>query len=93
MYPQITYITYLGLKKRFLNYIQAVTLDSTVHSTRNSKPYPNSVYTDAGTKYDVLSFLYSVVLTKGPNRIVNERQDMEESLIGNHTKFHLLFID
>jgi hypothetical protein len=37
-----------------------------------------------GTKYDILSFLYSVVLTKGPNRIVNERQDMEESLIGRH---------
>jgi len=34
-----------------------------------------------GTKYDILSFLYSVVLTKGPNTIIGERQDMEESLI------------
>jgi len=34
-----------------------------------------------GTKYDILSFLYSVVLTKGPNSIISERQDMEESLI------------
>ncbi len=61
-----------------------------VHSTRNSKPYLYNVYNDAGTKYDVLSFLYSVVLTKGPNRIVNERQDMEESLIGNHTNLHFV---
>ena len=35
-----------------------------------------------GTKYDILSFLYSVVLTKGPNNIIGERQDMDESLIG-----------
>jgi len=34
-----------------------------------------------GTKYDIISFLYSVVLTKGPNSIISERQDMEESLI------------
>ena len=35
-----------------------------------------------GTKYDVLSFLYSVVLTKGPNMVISERQDMDEPLIG-----------
>ena len=35
-----------------------------------------------GTKYDVLSFLYSVVLTKGPNLVISERQDMDEPLIG-----------
>jgi len=34
-----------------------------------------------GSKYDIISFLYSVVLTKGPNNIIGERQDMEESLI------------
>jgi len=34
-----------------------------------------------GTKYDIISFLYSVVLTKGSNGIISERQDMEESLI------------
>jgi len=34
-----------------------------------------------GTKYDVLSFLYSVVLTKGPNLVISERQDMDEPLI------------
>jgi len=33
------------------------------------------------TKYDVLAFLYSVVLTKGPNLIISERQDMDEPLI------------
>ena len=35
-----------------------------------------------GTKYDIVSFLYSVVLTKGPQNVINERQDMDESLIG-----------
>jgi len=34
-----------------------------------------------GTKYDILAFLYSVVLTKGPNNIISERGDAEESLI------------
>jgi hypothetical protein len=34
-----------------------------------------------GKKYDVLSFLYSVVLTKGTNVIINERQDADEPLI------------
>ena len=36
-----------------------------------------------GTKYDIVSFLYSVVLTKGPDNVASERQDMDESLIGN----------
>ena len=35
-----------------------------------------------GTKYDIVSFLYSVVLTKGPDNVAAERQDLEESLIG-----------
>lgn len=34
-----------------------------------------------GTNYDVLSVLYSVVLTKGPDLVIKERQDMEEALI------------
>jgi len=34
-----------------------------------------------GTKYDIVSFLYSVVLTKGPDNVISERQDMDESLI------------
>jgi len=34
-----------------------------------------------GSKYDIVCFLYSVILTRGPTRIINERQDMEESLI------------
>jgi len=34
-----------------------------------------------GTKYDIVSFLYSVVLTKGPDNVAAERQDLEESLI------------
>lgn len=34
-----------------------------------------------GTRYDVVSFLYSVVLTKGPHRIISERGDADESLI------------
>jgi len=34
-----------------------------------------------GNKYDIVCFLYSVILTRGPNRIIDERQDMEESLI------------
>lgn len=33
------------------------------------------------SKYDIVCFLYSVILTRGPTRIINERQDMEESLI------------
>ena len=33
---------------------------------------------------DSPAFLYSVVLTKGPNTIIGERQDMEESLIGEN---------
>ena len=36
-----------------------------------------------GTKYDIVSFLYSVVLTKGPDNVASERQDIDESLIGN----------
>ena len=35
-----------------------------------------------GSKYDVVSFLYSVVLTKGPDNVSAERQDIDESLIG-----------
>lgn len=34
-----------------------------------------------GTKYDVISFLYSVVLTKGPHKIISERGDADEALI------------
>ncbi|XP_023336532.1 ubiquitin carboxyl-terminal hydrolase MINDY-3 isoform X1 [Eurytemora carolleeae] len=34
-----------------------------------------------GSKYDIVCFLYSVILTRGPTRIINERQDMDESLI------------
>lgn len=34
-----------------------------------------------GTKYDIVSFLYSVVLTKGPCNIISERCDADESLI------------
>jgi len=34
-----------------------------------------------GTKYDIVSFLYSVVLTKGPDNVASERQDIDESLI------------
>jgi hypothetical protein len=34
-----------------------------------------------GNKYDIVCFLYSVILTKGPARIIDERQDMDESLI------------
>ena len=37
-----------------------------------------------GTKYDIVSFLYSVVLTKGPDNVAAERQDLEESLIGQY---------
>jgi len=34
-----------------------------------------------GTNYDILSVLYSVVLTKGAENVMNERQDVEEALI------------
>lgn len=34
-----------------------------------------------GTKYDIVCFLYSVILTKGATRVIDERQDMDESLI------------
>jgi len=34
-----------------------------------------------GNKYDIVCFLYSVILTKGAATIIDERQDMEESLI------------
>ena len=42
-----------------------------------------------GTKYDIVSFLYSVVLTKGPDNVAAERQDLEESLIGKIIICHL----
>ena len=52
-------------------------------STKNLSNYLEDNFSEIfGTKYDILSFLYSVVLTKGPNSIISERQDMEESLIG-----------
>lgn len=54
------------------------TFETTVDLTKYLEDNFSTIF---GTKYDILSFLYSVVLTKGPNRIVNERQDMEESLI------------
>jgi len=34
-----------------------------------------------GTQYDVIAFLYSVVLTKGPHAVIAERGDADESLI------------
>ena len=54
-------------------------------SVKNLSNYLEDNFSEIfGTKYDILSFLYSVVLTKGPNSIIGERQDMEESLIGEH---------
>eukprot|EP00092_Neocalanus_flemingeri_P068943 GFUD01084361.1.p1 GENE.GFUD01084361.1~~GFUD01084361.1.p1 ORF type:complete len:440 (-),score=114.09 GFUD01084361.1:267-1586(-) len=51
-------------------------------SVKNLSNYLEDNFSEIfGTKYDILSFLYSVVLTKGPNSIISERQDMEESLI------------
>jgi len=51
-------------------------------SVKNLSNYLEDNFSELfGTKYDILSFLYSVVLTKGPNSIISERQDMEESLI------------
>jgi len=51
-------------------------------SVKNLSNYLEDNFSEIfGTKYDILSFLYSVVLTKGPNSIIGERQDMEESLI------------
>lgn len=34
-----------------------------------------------GTQYDVIAFLYSIVLTKGPHAVIAERGDADESLI------------
>jgi len=34
-----------------------------------------------GTQYDIIAFLYSVVLTKGPQNVITERGDADESLI------------
>jgi len=51
-------------------------------SIKNLNNYMEDNFSEIfGTKYDIISFLYSVVLTKGPNSIISERQDMEESLI------------
>ena len=52
-------------------------------SVKNLQTYLEDNFTEIfGTKYDIVSFLYSVVLTKGPGNVITERQDMEESLIG-----------
>ena len=52
-------------------------------SVKNLQTYLEDNFNEIfGTKYDIVSFLYSVVLTKGPGNIITERQDMEESLIG-----------
>lgn len=34
-----------------------------------------------GTNYDIVAFLYSVILTKGANLIMSEQQDIDETLI------------
>jgi len=34
-----------------------------------------------GTNYDIVAFLYSVILTKGANSIMSEQQDIDETLI------------
>ena len=52
-------------------------------SVKNLQSYLEENFNEIfGTKYDIVSFLYSVVLTKGPDSVITERQDMEESLIG-----------
>ena len=54
----------------------------TFNSVKSLQSYLEDNFSEIfGTKYDVVSFLYSVVLTKGPDNIITERQDMEESLI------------
>jgi len=54
----------------------------TFQTNTNLRKYieDNHVYSSK-SKYDVVCFLYSVILTRGPTRVINERQDMEESLI------------
>jgi len=54
----------------------------TFSSIKNLQTYLEDNFNEIfGTKYDIVSFLYSVVLTKGPGNVITERQDMEESLI------------
>ena len=56
----------------------------TFNCVKNLQNYLEDNFSDIfGTKYDVVSFLYSVVLTKGPENVITERQDMDESLIGS----------
>ena len=55
----------------------------TFNCGKNLQNYLEDNFSDIfGTKYDIVSFLYSVVLTKGPENVISERQDMDESLIG-----------
>jgi len=54
----------------------------TFNCVKNLQNYLEDNFSDIfGTKYDIVSFLYSVVLTKGPDNVISERQDMDESLI------------
>lgn len=52
----------------------------TFHTLTNLNKFldDNDVF---GNKYDIVCFLYSVILTKGAATIIDERQDMDESLI------------
>ena len=55
----------------------------TFNCGKNLQNYLEDNFSDIfGTKYVIVSFLYSVVLTKGPENVISERQDMDESLIG-----------
>jgi len=79
-----------GASKRARQEVAMADLD-TLHSclTVETFPSPQALATTLeerweemmGTQYDVIAFLYSLVLTKGVERISVERGDAEESLI------------
>lgn len=58
-----------------------LTLETFNTNTNLRKYIDDNVVYGSKCKYDIVCFLYSVILTRGPTRVINERQDMEESLI------------
>lgn len=60
---------------------ELLTVSSFENSTSLYDHFEKNYDLDFGRKYDVLSFLYSVILTKGVNLIISEHQDTDEPFI------------